>query len=313
MDTLLNIRAFLAIADAGSLSAAARKLGVAPSVISKRIGRLEDEMGLALFARTTRKVEITPSGARFLPRYRVLVQDLDDTLKGAKQHTRPLEGSLRIKSPITVALAFFGRFFADFQARHPGIEIDLTLLDKSVNPNEEGFDLALGALPMTYPDITDIFLCEYPRVLCASPDYLAERGWPEHPRDLVGHACINLQASGTNWLFEGEGGDISVPIHSRFTVNDAGVLHDAACRGRGVAIIGEFVAHRALEEGRLVRLLPSYPVKMMWLKAMVPTKKITLPIMQLMIDELKAFTQPEAPWLHIQPAIEWTRQPAIIL
>jgi DNA-binding transcriptional LysR family regulator len=305
MDTLLNIRAFIAIAEAGTLSAAARRLRVAPSVISKRIGRLEDEMGMALFARTTRKVEITPGGARVLPQFRAIVQELDDAVKGGRQRAQSLQGSLRIKSPVTVALAFFGRFFADFQARHPNVEIDLTLLDRSVNPSEEGFDLALGALPISYPAVTDVYLCEYPRLLCASPNYLAVHGVPEHPSELVNHECLNLQASGTNWLFQGAEGEISVPVRSRFTANDSGVLHDAACRGLGMTIIGEFIVRRALAEGRLVTLLPDFAVKTMLMKAMVPNKKMRSPIVQVLIQELKQFTQPDPPWKHTAPAIEW--------
>jgi DNA-binding transcriptional LysR family regulator len=234
-------------------------------------------------------------------------------LRGGRQRLRPLEGNLRIKSPITVATAFFGRFFADFQAKYSNIEIDLTLLDRSVNPSEEGFDLALGALSISYPAVTDIFLCEYPRVICASPDYLALHGVPEHPSDLVNHDCLNLQASGANWLFQGQEGEISVSIRSRFTVNESGVLLDAACRGRGITIIGEYIARNALSDGKLVQLLPGYSVKMMQLKAMVPTKKMRSPIVQLLVDELKLFTQPDPPWDRALPAVGWGSDPAIIL
>lgn len=303
MDTLLNIRAFLAIADAGSLSAAARALGVAPSIVSKRIARLEDEMGLALFERTTRKVAITPGGARYLSRFRVLVQELDEALRGAR--VRPLEGSLRIKSPTTIALAFMGRFFIDFQQRHPDISIDLVLLDRSVNPVEEGFDLALGAQPISYIDIVDVPLCPYPRMLVASPAYLASHGSPDHPRDLASHDCICLQSMGTNWVFVDGEGEVSVSVRSRFTVNDSGVLHDAACRGRGITILPDFVARRAVKTGNLTALLPAYPVKPMWLKALVPNKKIDQPVVQLLLEELCAFAQPTSPWERGPAAVEW--------
>ncbi|MEH3108141.1 MAG: LysR family transcriptional regulator [Sphingomonas fennica] len=302
MDTLLNIRAFLAIADAGSLSAAARKLGVAPSIVSKRIARLEDEMGVRLFERTTRKVAITTAGSRILPRFRILVQEMDEALRGARG--RPLEGTLRIKSPTTIALAFMGRFFIEFQQRHPEISIDLVLLDRSVNPIEDGFDIALGAQPISYVDIVDVPLCPYPRTLVASPDYVAAHGMPGHPRDLVAHECICLQSTGSHWVFVDGDGEVSVSVRSRFTVNESGVLHDAACRGRGVTILPDFVAGKALAERRLLALLPAYPVKPMGLKALIPSKKADQPIVQLLVDEMRDYTR-TPPWERGPAAVDW--------
>jgi DNA-binding transcriptional LysR family regulator len=296
MDTLLNIRAFLAIADAGSLSSAARRLNVAPSVISKRIARLEDEMGSQLFVRTTRRTQITPVGERFLPEFRRLVKALDETLEGARRSAHQLQGSVRVKCPTTIAIAHFGRFFREFQARHSNVSVELVLIDRSVNPLEEGFDIALGAIPTSYPGVVDVPLCPHGNVLCASPDYLDRRGWPAHPSELADHDCLVIIASGVNWTFQGAQGELIVPVTSRFAVNDGQVLHEAACHGAGVAIIGEYVARESIRSGRLVHLLPEFPVKALWLKALVPVKKMDEPLIRELLQALKDFTQPLPPW-----------------
>lgn len=296
MDTLLNIRAFLAIAEIGSLSAAARKLNVAPSVISKRIGRLEDEMGSALFVRTPRKAEITPFGDRYLPRFRALVQEFDDTLAGARRYCQNLEGHLRVKCPTTIAIAYFGRFFCEFRQRHANVSIDLVLVDRSVNPAEEGFDLALGAMPAAYPGVVDIPLCLHPMMLCAAPSYLDRRGFPAHPRDLAQHDCLGALSFGKSWIFESDQGDLTVHVRSSFGVSDGHVLHEAACSGAGITLLSEYLGRDSIRAGRLLQLLPAFPAKALWLKALVPCSKLELPLIRALIGELKQFTQPIAPW-----------------
>ncbi|MCW2336122.1 DNA-binding transcriptional LysR family regulator [Sphingobium sp. B2D3A] len=302
MDTLLNMRAFLAVVECGSLAAAARKLNIAPSVMSKRIGRLEDELGAVLFVRTPRKAELTAFGERQLPRVRALVRQTDDVVAGARRSRQALDGHLRIKCPTTVASSYFGRFFADFVQSHVGVSIDLMLVDRSVNPIEEGFDLAIGAMAASYAGVMDVPLCEHPMVICAAPSYLARRGHPKHPRELVEHDCLNSQSIGGTWVFESESGDLAVDVSSRFAVNTAIVLRDAALRGAGIVMLSEFVSREAVRAGRLVQLLPDFPVKSLWLKALVPNVKMSLPLVQALIEDLLAFTQPVAPWDRADPA-----------
>ena len=195
LDTLLNIKAFLSTARAGSFSAAARELGVAPSVITKRISRLEDQMHAKLFIRSTRQLILTELGERYLPRYQAIVGEIDDALKGADQVARGIEGHLRIKAPTTITIAYLGTIISDFQVAYPHVTVDVVLVDRSVNPIEEGFDVALGSLPAFYPNVIDEPLCPYPRVACAAPRYLQERGTPLHPRDLLEHDCLTFHAT----------------------------------------------------------------------------------------------------------------------
>ena len=296
MDTLLNIKAFLATARAGSFSAAARQLGVAPSAIVKRINRLEDQMHAQLFIRSTRRLELTEIGERYFPRYQTIVGDVDDALNGASASAGRIEGHLRIKCPTTLTILNFGEILSEFQAVNPGISIEIALIDRSVNPVEEGFDLAIGAMPASYANVIDEPLSPYPRVLCAAPSYLARRGEPKHPIDLIDHDCLTFQTTGSTWSFESPRGLINVDVRSRFSANDSQVLHGAACRGLGIATMARYVARPSIESGTLVTLLADYPVPELWLKALVPLNKMKKASVQSLLRWIKDRMQPLPPW-----------------
>jgi DNA-binding transcriptional LysR family regulator len=298
MDTLLNIKAFLATARAGSFSAAARQLGVAPSVIVKRINRLEDQMHTQLFIRSTRRLELTETGERYFPRYQTIIGEIEDALNGASSPAGRIEGHLRIKCPTTLTILNFGEILNEFQACNAGISIEIALIDRSVNPVEEGFDLAIGAMPASYPNVIDEPLSPYPRVLCAAPFYLARRGEPKHPVDLIDHDhdCLTFQTTGSTWSFESPRGLINVDVRSRFSANDSQVLHGAACRGLGVATIARYVARPSIESGALVPLLPDYPIPELWLKALIPLNKIKKAGVQSLLRWIKDRMQPLPPW-----------------
>ena len=134
---------------------------------------------------------------------------LDDIFLEFGVSSQEMEGHLRIKSPTTIAIS--PRRDADpFPARHPKISIELVMLDRSVNPIEEGFDIAIGALPTSYPGVIDEPLCPYPRVVCAPRRLFARCGSPQHPRDLVQHDCLTFATTGLNWAFESRRGLINV-------------------------------------------------------------------------------------------------------
>jgi DNA-binding transcriptional LysR family regulator len=296
VDTLLNIKAFLATARAGSFSAAARELGVAPSVIVKRINRLEDQMRAQLFLRSTRKLTLTDTGESYFPRYQTIVSEVENAINGAKSATDRIEGLLRVKCPTTFALLNFGDILNDFQVAHPGIVIELALIDRSVNPVEEDFDIAIGAMPASYSNVIDEPLSPYPRVLCAAPSYLEAYGEPKHPIDLIGHDCLTLQTTGSTWSFESPRGLINVDVRSRFAANDSQILQSAACRGLGIAMVARYIARPEIEAGRLKTLLPEYPVPELWLKALIPTSKARRAAVQSLLGWIKQRMQPLPVW-----------------
>jgi DNA-binding transcriptional LysR family regulator len=295
MNTLLNIKAFLLVSRMQSFSGAARELGVAPSVITKRITRLEDEMGVQLFVRTTRSLELTPAGERLLPEYQRLVAELEEIM-GAAASPDPdaVEGHLRVKGPTTFTSLFLGPIVCDFQALHPAVTLEVVLLDRSVNPLEEGFDVVVGALPASYPNVIDLPLGPYPFALCAAPEYLESKGAPETPAELVDHDCVVSNPLGNTWNFENPPGTVSVEVRAKFQVNDNRVLREAARKGLGIAVLPRYLVNEDFAAKRLVELMPTHPVVSLWLKALVPRIKMSKPVVSHFIEYLKSRAVP--PW-----------------
>lgn len=243
--------------------------------------------------RTTRALTLTPEGERLQPRLQQLVAELEDTLYN--RGGQGVRGTLRVRAITTIGTAFLGPSVNRFQMKYPDITIELMLIDRPVNPLEEGFDVSLGALPQTFGGVTEIPICPYPRLLVASPDYLYSHETPHTPADIVGHNCLVFVPAGSTWTFNGPSGPISLDVRPRYTVNDSSILLNAVVDGLGLAIVPEFLARKPLAEGRLVELLPDFPVTELWFKAMVPRHKANRPEVVAFIDHIRNEFDP-APW-----------------
>lgn len=296
MDVLLNIRAFLATAQTGSFSAAARQLDVAPSVITKRVGQLEWRVRAQLFDRTTRKVTLTEAGEKYMPKLRLLMMDFDDTLSGIATASGSLAGHIRVKVPTTIGLLYLGKILIAFQKNNPRISVEVVLMDRSVNPIEEGFDIAIGAMTASYGNAVDEPLCAYPRIICASPDYIARKGKPDHPTDLVNHDCLIFLPMGSLWSFQSSRGAIQVGVASTFSANDSQILLTAAQEGVGITILAKHIVMPMIRSGELVPLLDEFPLSDLWLKALVPVNRIDVPRIQALVNWLKLELSPVPPW-----------------
>jgi DNA-binding transcriptional LysR family regulator len=291
INIIQNINAFVRVARLGSFSGAARELGVAPSVVTKRITQLERSLKVQLVVRSTRGLALTVAGERLLPRFVRLVAEFDEIFEGAAPQGGRLEGHLRIKSPTTITSEWLSPLFADFQELNPGVSLEIVMMDRSVNPLEEGFDVAIGALPVTYPNVVDVPLCPYDLVTCCSPGYLRNKPAPQHPTDLVDHECLTTVLFRTTWLFDSSRGALSVEVHSRLHASDSRLLREAARRGLGIAILPRFLAEADLKSGTLVPLLADFPLAQFWTKALVPRMKMNRPIVREIITFLKTRLQ----------------------
>lgn len=296
MPQLLDIKAFLSTARAGSFSAASREIHIAPSVVTKRVSRLEHDIGAKLFIRSTRRLILTTEGERLRPRLQLLLGELEEALEGARPANRGVSGQLRIKTPTTLGTMFLGKMVAQFQARNPSISTELLMIDRSVNPLEEGYDIALGAMPRSFPGVTDIPLCLYERVFVAAPSLLQRKAAPTQPNEITEHDCIAFVPAGLNWSFEGSKSPVKVDIHASFIVNDNSVQLAAALEGIGLTVMPRFIATDALKDGHLIEIMTDYPVTPLWLKAMVPQNKQHKQEVVAMIEHLKAMFSPVPPW-----------------
>ena len=300
MDTLSNLKAFVATADAGSFSAAARQLGLVPSVISKRIDQLEWLIQAPLFTRTTRKLTLTDVGDRYLHTVRQVIGQVDDALAGMARASGELEGHIRVKLPTTLAVLYLSDILNDFVKSQPRISMDIVLADRSVNPIEEGFDIAIGALPELYGRVQDKPLRLMKRYLCAAPAYLERMGTPQHPGDLVDHDCLVFTTSGVRWEFHSPQGLIGIDVRAKLRTNDGLALCEATIAGTGIAVLADYIAQAALDAGQLVEVMQPYSVPGIWLKALVPTNRLELPRVRMLLDWLEKKLKPATPWDKIR-------------
>ena len=286
MDTLVNLRAFISAAETGSFSAAARRAGVAPSVIAKRVDQLEWRIRAPLLARSTRKLTLTDVGERYLPVLRQLVQQLEATLDGLAQADGAPEGPIRIKVPGTLGVLALSELLNEFIQAQPRVSLDVVLADRSVNPIEEGFDLALGARPESYGGVIDHPLCPVARRLVASPAYLERAGTPQTAADLASHDCLVLSTTGTRWELQGPQGLAGVDVRARLRSNDGIALLKAATSGLGIALLADYLVAPALARGELCEVLPHLKLPDLWLKAMVPASRNEVPRIQVLLQWL---------------------------
>jgi DNA-binding transcriptional LysR family regulator len=296
MDTILNMKAFVATARGGSFSEAARQLSVAPSVISKRVNQLEWQLRSRLLERTTRRVRLTEIGEQYLPTIRGIISEYDDLVAGSLRAPGELEGHIRVKSPAALTTLHLHKVYTEFQRKHPRVTLEIVLIDRSVNPIEEGFDLVLGILPASYDSVVEEALLPYPRVICASPAYIEEHGEPLHPRDLANHEAVVFQPAGANWSFQTKRGPVSVQMRSKISSNDILMVVEAAKDGRGVALLSRLIAKQALREGALVPILTDFPLPDHWLKAFIPKSRVGLARVQALLAALREAFAPVPPW-----------------
>ena len=287
MDVLVNLQAFLATADAGGFSAAARKLNVATSVVAKRVTQLEERIGIALFHRSTRQLRLTEAGQRYVHRARGVVADAGDLLSRMGEKDRDLTDHLRVKAPTSLTVARLADAFATFQKQNPSVKLEIVLIDRPVDPVTEGFDIAIGAFPHSFGGVVDEPLCRLPRLLCASSAYLKAHGTPKHPRDLVAHRCLSFLPTGPEWTFDGPRGRINIQVQPLLSSNEGHVLTRSAIAGNGITLTSRYLVEDALRDGLLEPVLSDFPVPELWVKAAIPERRVSAVAVQELLRLLK--------------------------
>jgi DNA-binding transcriptional LysR family regulator len=273
MDTYEHLKTFVRVARDGSFTSAARGLGVVPSVVAKRVAQLEASLNTRLFERSTRSVRLTESGEALQARAAQLIASLDELLASVGQDESRLQGRLRVMAPTSLTMARLGPMFCEFLREHPGITMDLVLVDASVNPAEGGFDVAISGRTASYEGVLDIPICPVQPVLCAAPSYLQAKGFPKHPRDLVDHECLVFKPSGASWQFQSARGAVTVDPRARLVADDNHTLREAAVLGLGIAALPAYVVLDDINRGKLVQILLNFPLQENWFKAYLPKRK----------------------------------------
>lgn len=254
MMKLDGIAAFVATAEAGSISAAARRLGNAKSVISERLAELERLLDTRLIQRTTRKLSLTEDGQTFLPRaQRILFEASEGTAEIAARRGT-LVGPLRLSAPVGFGVLHLGPALYRFLGDHPGIDLTLELDDRFVDAAADGFDAVIRHGTIADTRLVARRLATSRRILVASPVYLARNGMPRSMAELEAHCGILYANRDADWRFAGTDGWTVVRPRAALRVNNGLVMRDAALAGLGITLLPNFFVHADVATGSLARI-----------------------------------------------------------
>jgi DNA-binding transcriptional LysR family regulator len=260
MNRLEAMRVLLAVIDAGSLSAAGRKLGMPLATVSRKVSDLETELKTRLLIRSTRQLTLTEAGRGYVAACRRILDDVNEAERAAAGEYSAPRGDLVVTAPVVFGRLHVLPVLIEFLRAYSQVNVRLVLGDRVVNLLEDHVDLALriGSLPDSGLVATQ--LGSIRRVVCASPAYLSESPAPATPRDLTAHQCISLElfATANTWRFQEAGAEIGVPIHPRLIVSTAEAAIDAAVEGLGVTCVLSYQVDSALRAGTLQLLLESF-------------------------------------------------------
>ena len=280
MDRLAAINVFVAIAEAGSLSAAGRRLGMPLSTVSRYLAALEDQVGVRLITRTTRELALTEPGRHYLQSCRRIVAELEAAeLRLAGEHQEP-QGELAVTAPVVFGRLHVQPVVVEFLRMFPRVTARLLLVDRTVDLIEEGLDVSvrIGALPNSSLIATRVGSIRH--ITCASPAYLASRGRPSSPQELRNHDCISFTALSPveRWSFAGPKPQ-RVNLHPRLTVNTAEAAIDAAVAGLGITRVLSYQAARPVADGSLRLILENFepeemPVNILHREDRLPQAKV---------------------------------------
>jgi len=255
------MQAFIAVAETESFATAARRLGLSPPSVTRAVAAIEERIGTLLLHRTTRNVRLTEAGQRYLIDCRRIVTEVEEAeAMAAGDHAEP-RGSFTVTAPVMFGRIHVAPVLLDFLDAHPGVSARLALLDRVVDLMEEGFDVALRIAELADSSLLALKVGVMRRVICATPEYLAEHGEPRTPADLADHPVIltsplvNLQ----EWLLDGPNSSgLRVTPRARLTVNSADVAVAAALAGRGLTRVLAYQIESELRAGRLKIVLQDY-------------------------------------------------------
>ncbi|SEL67360.1 transcriptional regulator, LysR family [Pseudoxanthomonas sp. GM95] len=257
---LPDMAAFVHVVEAGNFSAAARRLGVTPSAVSRQVQRLEQALSVRLIERSTRRLRVTEAGEAVCARCREMTQAASGAFEAAGQLQATPRGLVRLSAPVAYARHLIHPHVPAFLALYPQVDLQLLLLDRLVDPIAEGVDLVLRVTDQPFEGWAARPLHPVGHVLCASPGYLQAHGTPLHPRELATHQCLHLGESREDqrWKFLRGSERAQVSVRGRYAANHSAVRADAAAQGLGIASLPDFVARPWLDEGRLQSVLDDW-------------------------------------------------------
>ena len=290
---LENMQVFVRVVELGSLSAAGRHLRLSPAVVSHRLQQLENHLGVRLLNRTTRQVQPTEQGSAYYEACQEVLSALAHAESVVAEVGGTPRGSLRVTAPLGLGRRVLAPLLPRFIARHPQLEVRLRLSDHLLDLLREAVDVAIRLATLADSSLIARKIADCPRLLCAAPEYLAVKGRPERPEDLVDHQCLLLRFPGSQqfrWTLHTPQGPETFTVTGRMDADDGDVLTEWALLGQGIVLKPWFEVADHLRQGRLVPILPDFPPEPVSLAVVYPHRRL-LPakvkaFADFMVDEI---------------------------
>ena len=289
---------FAKVVGAGSLSGAARELGLSPALVSRKLAALEARLGVRLVNRTTRSLHLTDEGASYYEACSRLLAEIDEADAAVAAGRVEPQGVLRVALPASFGHLHVAPRVPAFAAKYPKVRLALSLSDRSVNVIEEGFDIAVRIAELEDSSLTARKLAPNRRVVCASPEYLARHGTPRLPDDLIQHNVLTTNDFVMSWDFKDPRGKPgTVRVGGRHACDNWEVLREWALAGLGIALKSTWDVYQHLQDGSLVELFPGYAFHSdVAIYAVYPHRRHLPAKTRVFIEFLAALFGPEPYW-----------------
>ncbi len=291
MDRFEELEAFVAVVDFDGFGNAGDRLGIAKSMVSRRVTELERRLGVQLLQRTTRRQSLTEAGRDFYPRATQLLDDLNEAEQSVAATQCRLAGRIRLALPLGFGVSQLARPIADFMAAHADIEIDIDLNDRQVDLIEENIDLAIRVADLEDSTLIARRLASVNFAICASPDYLRRHGEPQHPAELAAHELMVYSnvAPGRQWSYQTDDKLVMPRLRYRLSANNSEFLTAVACQGKAIVNGPLALLQGYIERGELVRILSDFRRPAVGMYAVYPPGRLISRRVRALSDALYAY------------------------
>lgn len=286
MDKLRGIQTFIAIAERGSLTAAAEALDTSLPTVVRKLAELEANLGVRLFNRTTRRIHLTDEGHRYLAICKTALGQLEEAEEALFDAKAKPSGKLVLTAPVLFGRLHVAPLVAEFMRMHPALSVEMLLLDRSIDLIEEGVDLAVRIGHLADSNLHAVQAGELQRVFCASPAYLKQHGEPKHPDELPGHAGIRFTGRSvlSEWQYRENGRNLTVRFNPRLMTNSVDAAINACRDGLGIGAFLSYMVQAPVRAGKLKPILRNYESEPLPIHFLYPHSKLLSARVRAFID-----------------------------
>jgi DNA-binding transcriptional LysR family regulator len=258
--SLDDLAAFVAVVEDHSFTEAAKRIGRDATIISRRVGQLEERLGVRLLARTTRRVNLTEVGTLYYRRVRVLLDELSSASEEASNFAASPRGLLRVSLPVVFGRRWISPLLPAFLVKHPQIRLDVRFIDRFVDVVAEGYDVAIRVGTLRDSSLVARRIAPFQNLVVAAPAYITTHGAPRVPEELLEHACLGFIGHSTwpEWILKKDGQRKTVRPTGPLVADNSEALLQAALEGTGIILTPDWLAGPSLRAGALVRILPDW-------------------------------------------------------